>query len=356
MKVVSALQDLFAHNDWANGRVLELCRQLSDEQLDKPREMGFGTLRNTLFHILEAEKLWLERWQGKPWRALVPDANGATIDSIVAESKSVADQRNQMLEEERSNKYSRIVEFQDSQQNAYAFPLGHLMNHVANHGVHHRAQALSYLKGFEKTIPAGLDYTFYKLAYPSCPQDEASREPMERYGLQFNRGEGNLVEFDVERIRTYFAYSDWAMNRVHQEAGPLDENQLDAELNLGMGTLRKNFQHMIDAERWWVGNWNSSGEKFPSGEDPRSLDAMRDQYAEVSGQRNAFIETLDETTFDRILSVSFGGPASSYRISETLLQLCAHATHHRSQCVNMLRQLGITFSWIDMIVWVRENH
>jgi uncharacterized damage-inducible protein DinB len=60
------LIDLHHYNRWANEKVCKLCDGLSDEQLDEPREIGFGTLRNTLFHILTVEEVWFDRWHAVP--------------------------------------------------------------------------------------------------------------------------------------------------------------------------------------------------------------------------------------------------------------------------------------------------
>ncbi len=59
MQAVSIYKDLFDYNDWANAKIDALCEGLAEDVLDAPRDMGFGSLRNTVFHIVEAEKIWL---------------------------------------------------------------------------------------------------------------------------------------------------------------------------------------------------------------------------------------------------------------------------------------------------------
>ena len=90
MTTTSILHDLYGYDAWANQRLFALCDGLSDQQLDAPREMGFGTLRNTLFHILAAEEIWLERWQGKPWRPFEADSGGLSMSAIAARFDQVA--------------------------------------------------------------------------------------------------------------------------------------------------------------------------------------------------------------------------------------------------------------------------
>lgn len=355
MQRISIIQDLFDYNDWANRRIFNLCEGLTDAQLDQPREMGFGTLRNTVFHNLEAEKLWLERWLGEPWRPLQPAAAGMPVMEIAEQASDIARRRNELLAVEEESSFARKVQFQDSGQKDYCFEIGYLMNHVANHGIHHRAQALSYLRSFDVHVPAGLDYLFWKLSRPSCELPHDSLEPLRAYGLEAAVEQGHAPRFDRGRIESYFAYNDWAMALVMEAAQAASDSQLDHVFEMGMGSVRKNLQHMIDAERWWLLNWKSDRAAFPRGEEPRSLGEMVEQFASVRQQRDAFVKTLDEHTSDRVVYVTAGGPETCFRVTESLLQLCGHGTHHRAQCVNMLRQLEIPVGGIDLIIWAREN-
>lgn len=66
------LEVFFAHNAWANLRLLEFCERLSDEQLDSAVLGGYGSIRDTLWHILNAEVGYVERSIGSlPPRPLV---------------------------------------------------------------------------------------------------------------------------------------------------------------------------------------------------------------------------------------------------------------------------------------------
>jgi uncharacterized damage-inducible protein DinB len=61
----SVLTTLFAHNLWANMKLLEFCERLSDEQLDATAIGCFGSIRDTLQHIVGAEVGYVERVSGK---------------------------------------------------------------------------------------------------------------------------------------------------------------------------------------------------------------------------------------------------------------------------------------------------
>ncbi len=353
VNLVSIIRDLFDHNDWANTRILQICAGLTAEQLDQVRSIGFGSLRNILYHLAEAEQIWLERWLGEPWRTLQTDAAGMSILAMQNWLTSTAQRRNELLSRESSNQYLRKVTFRNLKGIESTLELSGLLNHVTNHGIHHRAQLLNLLRGHGITIPGGLDYLFWKIARPSCPLDADSIESLRAYGLEVNTAQGNVPEFDDGWVRRYFSYLDWAMTEVFTAMKHLTEESLDCPFEMGMGSLRKNLQHMIDAERWWLQNYRQELAAFPHGEEHRSLAAMQQLFLEVQAERQTFLDTLDTQAANRIVRVTPGGPILGFRVTESLLQLCGHATHHRAQCLNMLRHLQVPPPALDFIVWYR---
>ena len=61
---------LLRYSDWANEQVVSAASKLPDAKLDHSIEMGRGSLRSELLHILAGESVWLQRWQGRretPW-------------------------------------------------------------------------------------------------------------------------------------------------------------------------------------------------------------------------------------------------------------------------------------------------
>lgn len=61
----TVLTVFFAHNTWANLKLLDFCENLSDEQLDATTIGGFGSIRDTLVHIVGAEVGYVERVNGR---------------------------------------------------------------------------------------------------------------------------------------------------------------------------------------------------------------------------------------------------------------------------------------------------
>jgi uncharacterized damage-inducible protein DinB len=80
------LTTLFRHHLWANTELFTLCAGLTPEQLDAQVVGGYGSLRDTLEHIVLAERHYLSRVStGEPYRRpeddppLTPEAMLASI-------------------------------------------------------------------------------------------------------------------------------------------------------------------------------------------------------------------------------------------------------------------------------------
>ena len=343
------IDDLYAYNDWANDKVLSLCDGLTDAQLDTPREMGFATLRATLFHILTAEKVWMERWQSVPWRPFPIEPNGMSVDAIRDQLRDVAQQRKQLIDDNRHNDFALRVSYQDSKKTPYDHLLMDLLLHVANHGVHHRAQALNYLKQFSRTLVGGIDYIFYRMATAAVKQSCDSVMALKEYGLGISKACDDPCPYDNAIVSRRFQYNDWATNQVMDFAMDLPNESLDRDFQMGPGTIRKTLLHIYDAERWWPDIWKGESVPFPSSPPDTSMVDLRDHWQLVTQQRREYLDAMSPDDAQRIVSVQFGGPPINFRIGVSINQLAMHGTHHRAQLINMLRHVGADWQNIDLL-------
>jgi len=60
------LDRIVDHDAWATRHLLQLCKPLSDAQLDE-RFHGEWTLRETIIHIVEVMEAWTSRMYGRTW-------------------------------------------------------------------------------------------------------------------------------------------------------------------------------------------------------------------------------------------------------------------------------------------------
>ncbi len=157
---VKDLEVLYDYGYWANKKLFRLISQLSQEQFAQPMAGSYGSIRNTLVHTLSAEWGWLDRCGG-PERGprLNPD-DYPTVESLVEAWNKVEGYVRGFLSKLKDEDMARDIEFTLGGPEKYSMQLGHMMQHAAVHGVHHRAQAALLLRvlGYE---PGDFDMLFY---------------------------------------------------------------------------------------------------------------------------------------------------------------------------------------------------
>lgn len=345
--------DLHNYHRWATRKLLRLCQGLPDAQLDREEPIGLGSLRATLHHVWGAEFLWLSRWKGVSPTSF-PTEKDVPIAELERRFAAVDEEREALLRDETED-FSRVVHYKNLAGEAFSAPLSSLMLHVVNHGVHHRAQALHYLKLVGVTVPGGLDYIFYRLAVPTVDSPQTSREKFRSYGLDMGDEPEGAIAHSPELIALYAAYGDWGMKRLFDHAEGMLDADLDRDFNMGMGTLRKTLLHLYDAEIWWHHNWR--GEKTPFQRLPTDtpIADLRDRWMKMAADRSDLIGRADGESLKQVVEGDFGSGVFRLRVGETLIQLGVHGTHHRAQAINMLRRLGVESKPFDLAVWIRER-
>jgi len=65
MRSLEAIRRLHQHRDWSNRQLRDTARSLSNTQLERPLEIGQGSLMKTLCHLYAAEVVWLMAIHGE---------------------------------------------------------------------------------------------------------------------------------------------------------------------------------------------------------------------------------------------------------------------------------------------------
>jgi uncharacterized damage-inducible protein DinB len=162
---VKDLEVLFDYGYWANRKLFQVVSQLTPEQFTEPVDGTHGSIRNTLVHVLSAEWGWLSRCGGPERGAPLNPVDFPTAASLVDVWIQVEESVRQFLSALRDDDLGRIVEFVIGGTEKRSMPVGKLMQHAANHGVHHRGQ-ISLLLRMLGYSPDNFDILFYYAEYP----------------------------------------------------------------------------------------------------------------------------------------------------------------------------------------------
>lgn len=140
------IRELYVYNHWANQRVLASVTPLSAEQGTRGMGNSFGSVRDTVAHILGAEWIWLERWLGRSPRALLPAADFPTVAAIRERWATVEQDRNRFIQTLTPAKLQETVAYINTRGEPFSYLLWQQMAHVVNHSTYHRGQITTLLR------------------------------------------------------------------------------------------------------------------------------------------------------------------------------------------------------------------
>ena len=134
----TTLGELFRHNRWANERMLEACRNLTDEQRATAVEGTYGELGDTLVHIVNGESFYLELLTG--WEPPVSweiPGPWPGIDALLERARFTGDRLWELADTADPD---ALLDRGDVQ-----VPTSVVLVQAVNHATEHRAQAATIL-------------------------------------------------------------------------------------------------------------------------------------------------------------------------------------------------------------------
>jgi uncharacterized damage-inducible protein DinB len=152
----SVLTTLFAHNLWANLKLLSFCEGLSDEHLGATAIGGFGSIRDTLLHIVGAEVSYVERVNGRlPANPLASD-NFPGFAALRDAARWAGDELLQLALSAREGARVR----QRPPRQIIEYPLASLIVQAVGHSTEHRTQIAAIITqlGLEPPDMSGWAY------------------------------------------------------------------------------------------------------------------------------------------------------------------------------------------------------
>jgi len=157
---VKDLERRFDYGYWANAKLLAVISQLTPGQFTLNVAGAYGSIRNTLVHVLSAERGWLDRCGGPRRGPALKADDFPTLESVVTTWNVVEHQMRAFLRNLTDDDLGRTVEFSLPQTGTQTALLGGMLEHAANHGVHHRGQIALLLRVLGCT-PGNVDLLFY---------------------------------------------------------------------------------------------------------------------------------------------------------------------------------------------------
>ncbi len=141
--MTTGLADFFQYNLWANLRLLDACIHLSDAQLDATTKGTFGSVRETLMHMLAAEEGYARTLTGKiPTPPLGDLTHFPDFDKLRRRAKGSGEALITFAEQVEQEELSQILHLDGG---TYDAPVIVVVIQAINHAIDHRSQIATLL-------------------------------------------------------------------------------------------------------------------------------------------------------------------------------------------------------------------
>ena len=137
----------YAHyNLWANKKIAWLVSNNHEELIDKPLVSSFASIRSTIYHIWDAELIWLKRLQGESitfWPSKAAENMGMQFfDTWHKTSISLID----FVENADEQYLDFEIQYSNMKGMVYSQSGYQILMHIFNHGTYHRGQVVTMFR------------------------------------------------------------------------------------------------------------------------------------------------------------------------------------------------------------------
>ncbi len=147
------LAQLYDYNYWANKCVLAVAHTLTHEQLYQKHGHSWGSVHGVLMHMINAEWIWLQRWQGESPKTFPLDEQFPTVSDLRRRWAGVEREMLDFIAAQTPTSLLRSVTYTSTKGETYTIVLWKMMVHVPNHGTHHRGELAAMFATMEVPHP-----------------------------------------------------------------------------------------------------------------------------------------------------------------------------------------------------------
>jgi uncharacterized damage-inducible protein DinB len=161
---------------------------------------------------------------------------------------------------------------------------------------------------------------------------------------------------DIPTIRVMLEYTDWSNGKLLDGAAACTDEQLDHDLQIGPGTLRRILLHIYNGEMIWLKRWRGIVENpWPGEGEHIAIAELRGRFNINTRAREEWLATIKPADAARVQKYRDSkGNLFEATLGDMLLQGAMHTKHHQAQAVNALKRLGAAWPELDYMYRVRK--
>lgn len=139
-------------------------------------------------------------------------------------------------------------------------------------------------------------------------------------------------------VDVLLAHDRWATTNVLEACASLPPERFHRSFEMGPGSLHDTITHMLAAMQAW-GDMLAGREIRERLEgEQRTAEQLLTLHHEVSDE---FEQAVRAHPIDEPVTAERRGQSFTFARGGVLTHVTTHGMHHRAQCLNMLRQLGV---------------
>ena len=160
-----ALQSLLDYHYWARDRLLDAVERLTPDQFVQDLGNSFGSIRDTLVHVVSAEWAWCSRWEGESPSGHLASADFGTVQEVRARWVREEARVRRFVDQLGPDCFDRVIQYTHFSGAPIESAFWHMLLHVVNHATFHRGQVTTMLRLLGAQPPRSQDLiTFYRLS------------------------------------------------------------------------------------------------------------------------------------------------------------------------------------------------
>lgn len=132
------LDRLLGHDAWTTRQLLEACKTLPDELLDREFDIDQRSLRRTFVHIIGNMEDWTDLLHGRPIQNKTGDSIPELLDRLSEVSRDFTNVARMIAREGRFD--DGMLDTLDDPPRLKTY--GGVIGHLLTHSMHHRAQIM----------------------------------------------------------------------------------------------------------------------------------------------------------------------------------------------------------------------
>lgn len=145
----------------------------------------------------------------------------------------------------------------------------------------------------------------------------------------------------------------WATENMLNTCEALTQEQFHQPFEMGPGSLHNELNHILGAMQGWGDLLAGREQRRRVEEDQRTVAELKELHTKLADELE---QLASQHSPEEIVSGARAGKSYSFTRGGVLTHVTTHSMHHRAQCLNMLRQLGVeplphsaVVEWIMMV-------